>query len=499
MDGALGIDLGSSGCKAAVVDAEGRVAGTGATEYATHRPAPGAAEQDPEDWVRAAFAASRMAAAAAPGVNVRAVACVGVTHNAVLYGPDGKALRRAIILFDTRSSAVASDIGGRFGTDIARRTGNAMSPMWTWPQLEWLRRTEPDLFRGIAAIAFTKDHVRDALTGQRPGLTDRIDAQGTALFDPSAGWVEPFLGDLGLPRSGWPVAREPWDIAGGLAPSAAAEIGVPAGTPVLVGTTDTAAEMLGAGAASAGDGVAKLASVGRLAAIATSPCTGPGIVSYAWLADGLHYPGTATKFASSAFAWLSRLAFAGVTEAAAAAETVPAGADGLIFLPYLDGEWAPHFDDTLRAAFIGLTIRHGRAHMARAVMEGVALAMRAALSQARRAGLRADRLSLIGGGANSLIWRQIMADALGRPLAVPAARDAAFGAALMAGAVAGVLPRPLDALAEVARQGAAQVQPGGDSALYDRLASVHAEAAEAMQPISRRLSGLEPELKDTAA
>lgn len=483
-------DLGSSGCKTVVVDGRGTILGTAAREYPTHYRRPGWAEQEPEDWVAAAIASTGDAVARSgvdPG-DVAGYGVVGVTHNAVLMGPGSSPLRCSITLFDTRSGDECRSIGGRFGDRVFARSRNGVSTAWTWPQLAWVREHEPDTWRRVERVLFQKDYVRNRLAPSE--VTDTIDAAGSLLFDPVSGeWIGEFVADLGLPDGVLPRAVGPTDVVSALSPAAAARMGLKAGTPVVAGTTDTAAEVLGAGAVRPGQATVKLASVGRITVVSNAPCVDPRALNYRHVLDPLWYPGAATKYAASAYRWLRDLAAPGVSFADLTAEAgkSPPGAGGLLFHPHLNGEWAPYWDDGLRGAFVGLTAAHGRGDLARAVMEGVALAIAEAFEFMQGAGLASDELRLLGGGSSARLWSQIVADVLGRPLIVPANRDAAFGAALVVGMGVGLFPRRVEEISKVIATGALIAPDPDRVALYRDLAAVYRASEAALTPVHRAL------------
>lgn len=485
-------DLGSSACKTVVVDDRGRVLSEATREYPTHRPQPGWSEQDPHDWLNATLETAGLAVAAA-GVRPRDVvvySICGVTHNAVLADGRGRPLRPTVTLFDERCVAQCESIERRFGEDVARQAGNAVSPMWTWPQLSWLREHEPQVLGEARAILFQKDWVRQQLAPSAP-LTDPIDAAGSLLFDPVAGhWIDEFVADAGLVAGSLPGLAAPTEVAGGLQADAAVRMGLATGTPVIVGTTDTAAEILGAGAVEPGHGTIKLASVGRIASIASAPSSDPRVLNYRHVLDGLWYPGTACKFAASAFHWLRETIghSASFEEMTAAAAGSPAGARGVLFLPHLGGQWAPFWDAGRRGAFVGLDSAHSRGDLCRAVLEGVAFALRDAVAFAHGAGLRFDELRLIGGGATSPLWSQILADVLGIPLAVPAQRSAAWGAAVLGGMAVGMFPRDSRALRTMAVVQACYEPDPGRARAYDDLHALYRQADDALLPLSRGLA-----------
>jgi xylulokinase len=266
---------------------------------------------------------------------------------------------------------------------------------------------------------------------------------------------------------------------------------------VIAGTTDTAAEVLGAGAVRPGSGIIKLASVGRIAIVAPEPIPTPHILNYRHVLDGLWYPGTASKYAASSYRWLrDLLGFDNskttiYAEMDTAAAFVPAGSDGLIFHPHLNGEWAPYWDDRMRGDFIGLTTRHTRAHIIRSVLEGVAFGLKDALGAMENSGLRANELRLIGNGSRSLLWPSIVANVLNRPLRRPVQSDAAYGAALIVAMGVGAIEARPDAL-ESTIQLRDSIQPQPETtARYETLFNIYRDSDQALRSISARLYDFE--------
>jgi xylulokinase len=474
----LASDLGSSSCKSIVMNEQCQVLGTAQTEYPNLFPEPGWVEQNPEDWY-AAFCHTAKAALHTAGIDgrkIEGIGIIGVTHNVVLLDHRDQVLRPSILLFDTRSAKEAAEIERRWGQALHNRTLNRTGAMWTWPQLAWVARHEPSVFKRIRKVLFQKDYVRHRLAPSP--VTDRIDAHGSSLFDPRLGaWIDEFVADVGLPLDCLPEVLGPTDICGKVGSVGALDTGIPEGVPVITGTTDTAAEVLGSGAVAPGSGIVKLASVGRIAVVATEPHPDPSIINYRHVLPGLWYPGTACKHAASAYRWLRDLLWPPELGSDPSlfdrmnleAETIPAGSEGLLFHPHLTGEWAPYFNDALRGSFTGISVAHGRGHFIRALLEGVAMALRDALGHMEATGLQAEEIRLIGQGARGRLWREIIASALHRPVLLPVQRDAVFGAGLVTAMGLGFLPmRPAEVAKRVAIE--AMIEPdGGLVECYDRL------------------------------
>jgi xylulokinase len=436
----LGADIGTSSCKAVLIDMQGRAIAAASEEYPCLYPAPGFVEQDPETWYRAFCAAAGQALANSRinPTDIRAICVVGVTHNPVLLDSDQNILRNAIHFWDRRSLEQVSQIKSKWGEEVQARTLNAVDPLWTWPQLLWIRDNEPDVWDAIAYLLFPKDYVRHRLVPSP--LSDPVDPTGSLLYDPrSSEWISEFVEDLRFPKSALPDVRRPDAIVGGLTPQAALDTGLAQGTPVLTGTTDTAAELIGAGAVRSGQAVVKLASVGRIMFVMDAPLEYAAILNYPHVREGLWYPGSVTKYGAGAYSWARKALWSDVKEKGifqqmdAAAAEVPAGSGGIFFHPHLSGEYAPQWDTKLRASFVGLSVHHTRAHLTRSVLEGVAFQIRSAFSQVLELGGDCREVRLIGGGAKSKLWAQIMADVLGLELLVPEQKSAAYGACLLAG------------------------------------------------------------------
>jgi xylulokinase len=492
-------DIGSGGCKTIVMQTGGAVLAAAQQEYRTTYPHPGWVEQNPDDWY-AAFCSTVRSALDQAGIAPSAVVGVGiggVTHNAVLLGADDRPLAPTILMFDTRSSEQVNQILGRWGADeVRRQTLNDVATVWTWPQLAWVREQQPAIWKRIRRILFPKDYVRHLLAPSP--VTDVIDASGTLLYNPrTEAWIPEFCGDLGLDPDWLPQAVHATDLVARVSARGAADTGLAAGTPVITGTTDTVAEVLGSGGIRPGSAIVKLASVGRLAVVTTEPLMCPHIMNYRHVLDGLWYPGSASKYAASAYRWLRELAWTDRRGRTIyrlmddAAGRVTPGCDGLLFHPHLMGEWAPHWNDRMRGDFLGLTARHKRGHMTRAVLEGVAFALRDALDELQGAGLHADDLRLIGQGSRSKLWAQIVADVLNRPLRIPEQPDAAYGVGLLVATGIGALPKTVEALDEVLVYRSEMAPNPETAARYTEMFGIYRASDAALGDINERLHRFE--------
>jgi xylulokinase len=487
----IGIDLGQTACKAVALHPELGIVASSAHGYPTSTPRAGWAEQDPDDWLTAAASACQEVVSAS-SAEILAVAVSGATHNAVLVDQAGTPVRPCITLRDGRAAAQAERLNRELAGDLLSRARNRASAGWTAPQLAWVREHEPKAWRRARGVRFAKDYVRHWLTGGEPS-TDYIDAEGSLLLNCAARSWDPILcAAVPIDPSWLPRICAPTDTAGRVSSEGALRSGLPPGTPVMTGCSDTAAEALACGAVAPGQGIVKLATAGNLNIVAARALPSPGYFCYSHPVEGLVYHSYGTNSAGASRAWLQELLGSAAPEGYQrlddAAATVSAGADGLLFHPYLYGERAPVFDNSLRASFVGLSARHGRAHLLRAALEGVALSLAECAQAAVEAGHAVDELRIIGGGARSALWRQIVADALGRALLVPVLSDASAGAALLAGVGVGVFSDPASAAHQLAGVSAAITPDAGRAAGYAELLGLYQEVRALLAPMSRRLA-----------
>jgi xylulokinase len=491
-------DLGSGSCKTIIMNLYGKVTGSAQGEYKTYYTHPGWVEQEPEDWYTAFCSTVRvvMEQAGVAADQVVGVGIVGVTHNVVLMDEHDTPLCRTILIFDSRSTAQVDSILERWGDEVWTQTLNDISPVWTWPQMLWIRENRPEVWSRTKRILFQKDYVRHRLAPAY--VTDVIDAGGTLFFDPvKETWIEPFCADLGLAPSWLPEVVNPLDVVTEVSPLGSADTGLATGTPVITGTTDTVAEVLGSGAVHPGEAVVKLASVGRIAAVTTEPMHNPKILNYRHVFDGLWYPGTASKSAATSVRWLRDIAWSEgnqetvYTRMDLAASEVPPGSDGLIFHPHLLGEWAPHWDDKMRGSFVGLTARHTRAHLTRAVMEGVGFSLKDALAEMEDLGLKPKDIRLIGQGSKGAVWSYIIANILNRPLMVPEQVDAAYGTALITAMGIGAIEQSTNTLDSLIKM-RTMIQPDPEiCSSYSTLFEMYRDVDEVLRSIDVRLHNFE--------
>jgi xylulokinase len=441
----LGIDVSTTATKAILVDTAGSVRGVGQAQYALSAPHPLWSEQDPADWWTAAMAAIRQVLAATgidPG-EVDAIGLTGQMHGAVLLDRNDSVLRPAILWNDQRTAAECDVIRQSVGRDrLVAITGNDAVPGLTAPKLVWVRDHEPAVWDQVAHVLLPKDFVRLQLTGEH--AIDKADGSGTLLFDLAArDWSPEILDALGLSPDWMPRTFEGQELTGVVTERAAQLTGLRPGTPVVAGGGDQAANAVGVGALAPGTMALSLGTSGVVFAPVDRPAHDKGARVHAFchaVPDRWHMMSVMLSAAGS-LRWLRDAVApgAGYADLLAGADDVPAGSDGLWFLPYLSGERSPHPDPLARGAFIGLTGAHDRRHLTRAVLEGVAYGLRDGLDLMVGAGIPAPtQIRISGGGTVSPLWRQILADVLDAELAtVNTSEGAAFGAATLAAVGAG--------------------------------------------------------------
>lgn len=443
----LGIDFGGGASKATLLSMDGKVVGTNTVEYKTSYPKPGYCEQDPTDWYEATKA-SISALTKKCGVDASDIECIGLdaaTHTAVLMDADFNVLMPAIHWTDSRSTKEVAYLKENYGDLIYKQALHAPDTIWTLPQLMWVRDNMPAVWAKTEKILFAKDYVRHMLTGDY--VTDNIEAQGSMLFDYTTNdWSPELCGILGFDIAKLPKLVTPDTVVGSVTAEAAKDTGLAEGTKVICGTTDTVMEVFAAGGVAKGDMTLKLATAGRICVITDRPCPSPYLINYSHIAQGLYYPGTATKSCAASYRWYRDTFGGDYAELDEAAAKLSVGAEGLMFHPYLNGELTPYADPALCGSFVGIRAGHTKAHFSRAVMEGVALSLLDCKNALESEGLEhKDYASAIGGGAKSPLWRQIVSDALGLTLVVNKYSDSSFGTAMLAGVAAGFFADALEA------------------------------------------------------
>ncbi|HKV34909.1 MAG TPA: xylulokinase [Pyrinomonadaceae bacterium] len=461
----IGIDVGTGGSRAVLIDTAGKIV---ASDTVEHKPfvsiQTGWAEQDPRDWWRASAAAIRSAItrAAIPVEDIKAVGLSGQMHGAVLLDAAAEVLRPAIIWCDQRSGEQCEKLTAKVGhSRLIELTCNPALTGFTLPKLLWVRDHEPETWQHVRSVLLPKDYVRFRLTGDK--ATDVADASGTLLLNVAARrWSSEMLDAADISTNILPRVYESQEITGSISAKAAEETGLLAGTPVIGGAGDQAAGAVGLGIVRPGMISATIGTSGVVFAATNTPSLDPKgrVHTFCHAIPGRWHVMGVTQGAGLSLRWF-RDQFGLIStdsggdpydDLTAEAARVPPGADGLLWAPYLMGERTPHLDPYARAALVGLTASHTRAHVVRAILEGVAFSLKDSFEILKELNVPCETIRLGGGGARSELWRQIQADVYGHEVETMAAEEgAAYGVALLAGVAAGAWPSVDAACDEIVR------------------------------------------------
>ncbi|MCX7800418.1 MAG: xylulokinase [Fimbriimonadales bacterium] len=470
----LGIDVGTSGTKAVLIDETGAVLAQASAEYPISTPRPLWSEQDPEDWWRGVESCLRQIGQP----DVDAVGLSGQMHGSVFLDERDRVIRPAILWNDQRTAEECADIDRIVGRDRVREiTGNPPVTGFQAPKILWLRKHEPEAFQRVRSILLPKDYVRFRLTGEK--FTEVSDASGVGLFDvPGRRWSDEMLAALDLDPSLFPPAVESYEapsktLAGGC---------LSAGIPVAGGGGDQAAGAVGTGAVAPGVVSASLGTSGVVFSALAEPNRDPdGTAQMFCHANGAWHAMGVVLSCGGALRWYRDTLGAGASydDLAREAAEAPPGAEGATFLPYLTGERCPYQDPLAKAAFAGLTLAHSRRHLSRAVFEGVSFALLDCMNLLRKLGAEADEVRVTGGGAKSAFWLGLLADLFQRPcVTLEHDEGPAYGAAILGGVAIGVWPSVREACARVVRL-KGRIEPSGAeySRAYERYRRLYAESA----------------------
>jgi xylulokinase len=491
----MGLDISTTSAKALIIDELGKVAAVKGTPQPISQPKPLWSEQNPQDWWDGMVEAIKGAIAEA-GITGSEIAGIGLTgqmHGLVMLDAAGNVLRPSILWNDQRTQKQCDDMTETIGFErLIQLTGNRALTGFTAPKLLWVRENEPDVYAKCAHILLPKDYIRFKLTGDY--ATDLAGAAGTSLLDvANRQWSQEVIDALNIPAEWLPTVHEGPQTTGTITEEIAQLTGLKAGTPVVGGGGDQAAGAVGMGCVTPN-------IIGLT--VGTSGVVFAPLAQYAYEPEGRlhafchavpgqwHFMGVMLSAAGS-LQWY-RDTFApdiAFDTLLGEANDVAAGSEGLFFLPYLTGERTPHPDPFARGAFIGMTTRHTRAHMTRAVLEGVAYGLKDSFTLIDNVGLPEQfEVRISGGGAKSPIWQQIIADVIGAPLAnVTTTEGGAYGAATLAAVGQGVF----DSVEEACRtyiQTGSEVEPGQDVAVYAEKYQTYQELYPALQAIFPRLS-----------
>ena len=485
----IGIDSSTTATKALLMAADGRVMAVTSSSYDYETPKPLWSEQQPHLWWAATVASIRqlMVESGVNPVEVKGIGLTGQMHGLVLLDKNHQVLRPAILWNDQRTQAECDEMRAKMGKErLIDITGNDALTGFTAPKILWVKNNEPEIYGRIAHILLPKDYVRFKLTGDL--ALDKAGGAGTQLFNVrQRDWSAELVTALDIDPIWLPQTYEGTVVTGVISPAVAEATGLPVGIPVVGGGGDQAANAVGTGSVVDGIVALSLGTSGVVFASSDRPIVEPNGRLHAFchaVPDKWHLMGVMLSAAGSLRWFRDTLAAEMDFETLVAeAAAVPAGSDGLFFLPYLTGERTPHPDPLARGAFVGLTVRHTRNHMTRAVLEGVAYGLRDSFELMKTAGLPAiKQVRVSGGGAKSGLWRQILADVFQAELVtVNTAEGAAFGAALLAAAGTGAFGSVEEACQAVIRI-TSTTSPSHQRAIYQEHYPLYRDLYPALKP-----------------
>ena len=442
----LGIDVGTGGTRALIIDEKGYVAASATEEHEPFKsPQIGWAEQAPEDWWRACGIAVRRALENLK-ISGEQIACVGFSgqmHGAVMLDAADAVVRPALIWCDVRTEKQCQDLTNKIGAErLIQLTCNPALPNFTLTKFLWVRENEPENWRRVTSVMLPKDYVRFRMTGEK--AIDMADASGTLMLDvANRKWSAEMLNEAEIEVSMLPKLCESQEVCGRVSAAGAAVTGLKAGTPVVAGAGDQAAGATGMGIMAPGAVSATIGTSGVVFAATDKPALDPKgrLHTFCHAAPGRWHVMGVTQAAGLSLRWFRDKFGAGQDDGrdpyerlTAEAAAVSPGADGLLWAPYLMGERTPHLDPNARGALIGLTASHERGHVVRAILEGVAFSLRDSFTLFAQMNVPVTKIRLGGGGARSSLWRQIQADVYGHEVEIVEAEEgAAYGAAILAG------------------------------------------------------------------
>jgi xylulokinase len=449
MNTALGIDIGTSGTKVALFDEEGTLLVSHTQEYPLYQPENGWAEQDPHDWWSAVCTGCReVMSSVGKNHEVCGIGLSGQMHGLVMLGGSGEVLRSSIIWADQRTGRQAEEMNALIGEKrLIEITANPAMTGFTAAKILWVKENQPEVYARCAHILLPKDYIRYMLTGEL--ATEVSDASGMQLMDVQArGWSQEVLDALGISRNLLADMYESPDVTGRVSAVASKQTLIPAGVPVAGGAGDNAAAAIGTGVVREGSAFTTIGSSAVVYAVSDKlKLDLDGRVhSLCASVPGKWTVMSCTQGAGLSLKWLREQVFAlkagevpTYADMDKMAMRVPPGAERLLFLPYLMGERSPHPDPDCRGVFFGLSAMHTRAHLVRAVLEGVAFSQLECVEVFRQMGVQVSDMAITGSGAKSPFWSQMLADLYGCPISKPySGEGAALGAALLAFTAAGV-------------------------------------------------------------
>lgn len=501
----IGIDIGTSGTKVMLTDVTGKKLASHTEEYPLYQPKNGWAEQDPADWWRATSAGIRAVTVGIDSSEIGGIGLSGQMHGLVLLDKNGNVIRRSIIWCDQRTAAECDEITAKVGAE--RLMDITLAPAltgFTASKLLWVRNHEPENYEKCVTVLLPKDYIRFMLTGEK--ATEVSDASGMQLLDiAKRNWSDEVLDRLSIDKSLLTQVYESSDVTGTVTQNAADICGIPAGIPVVGGAGDNAASAVGCGVVADGKAFVTIGTSGVVFAHTSNLCKDPlgRIHSFCSAVKGEWHVMGVTQAAGLSLKWF-RDNFCDAERAEALkqgvdpyrimdekAAGVPIGADKLLYLPYLMGERTPHLDPFARGAFLGLSGKHTKAEMIRAVMEGVTYSLRDCLRIFAESNIRVDSMMACGGGASSPLWRQMLADVFGCTVVTPQSNDGgALGAALLAAAGTGAYASVPEACEAAIRVKTAQAPVPQNSVEYEKYYRIFCEAYASIKSLTHDLCGL---------
>ncbi len=499
MSALIGIDIGTSGTKALAIDPEGNLLADAMETYPCHVPKPLWSEQDPEDWWQATIKAVRrvMRAAKLKAADVKAVGLSGQMHGSVFLDKKDQVVRRAILWNDQRTAAECAEMEERVGgrEKLIELVANPALTGFTAPKVLWLRNHEPKHFEKTRKVLLPKDEIRRRLTGEY--ATEVSDASGMLLLDVARrSWSRELLAKLELDESLLATCYESEEVTGKLTAEAAKLLGLSTDCVVVGGAGDCAAGAVGNGIVERGVLSTSIGTSGVVFVHSDEVKIDPAgrVHTFCHAVRGAWHMMGVTLSAGGSLQWFrNTLCQAEVALAKKAkreiydilteeAQAVPAGSEGLFFLPYLSGERTPHADPHARGCFVGLTLAHGRGHLLRSVMEGVVYSLRDSMEIFEALDVPVKQIRASGGGARSPFWRQIQADAFGHPVVtINTEEGPAYGVALLAAVGAGYFKGVREACKATIRV-VSQTKPERKAkAYYDRAMPVYQQLYRSLE------------------
>jgi len=482
----LGIDIGTSACKAALFCTNGTIVAQSTVEYPVNYPRAGWAEQDPQTWWNAVCIAIKEITTQNPTAEIAGVGIAGQSWSAIPISAAGEVLCPTPIWMDTRAAEICNNLRASIGEDaIFNICGNPLQPTYSLPKVLWYKENLPDVYAKADKILQSNSYIAYCLTGE---ITQDISqGYGFQCFNVHTGqWDDALCAEMGLRRSLLPNIVNSHEIIGKITAQAAAACGLREGTPVVAGGLDAACGTLGAGVLEDGQTQEQGGQAGGMSICMEKSLADPRlilgfhVVPERWLLQG------GTVGGGGILRWLNAIVPNSFEEMDRLASEVAAGSDGLIFLPYMAGERSPIWNADAKGVFFGLDYGKTQGHMMRASLEGVAFSLKHNLAVAQQAGANVERLQAMGGAANSHLWTQIKSDITGKPIDVPASDTATtWGAAMLAGVATGVYESFQTAVKQTVKLRRSHTPNAANNHIYNEAFEKYLSLYKNLQPLMR--------------